>query len=196
MSEHQSSEFGTAISGLVGIVALVAAVYAVTVAQFSTNRDLRTQEQMAARIAPLGSVNLAGAEAAVPAPADEGPGVAIYNQACTTCHASGTAGAPKLGDKMAWEPRMARGVDELLRNAINGMGAMPPRGTCMDCSEDDLNVVIEYMLVQVGYEPAGSSVAGDTASADGMSGMESMTGMVGVSGMQGEQAREYQPGVQ
>lgn len=174
------------MSGLVGVVILVALVYALTVAQFSAPRDIGTPEQIAARIAPVGSVTLAGtvaavapAPAAAPAAADEGPGVAIYQKACMACHASGAAGAPKFGDKAAWELRLAQGLDQLLQTAIAGKGAMPPRGTCMDCTDDDLKVAIEYMLVQVGYEPAGSSDAAPSQDAGVMTGMEGMSGMEG-----------------
>lgn len=199
MSEHQSSEFGTAISGLIGIVILVALVYTLTAAQLSGSGDTGTPEQIAARIAPVGSVTLAGSEAAAAAaapatasaPADEGPGAAIFNKACTACHATGVAGAPKMGDKAAWQPRIARGLDLLLQTVINGKGAMPPRGTCMDCSDDDLKVAIEYMLVQVGYEPApaadaaAAEDAGNAEGADGTSGMGGMPGMGGMGGMPG-----------
>lgn len=151
MREHKSSGLGIRISGLVGTVALIAIVFAVTTAKLPTSRDLGTREQIAAPIAPEGSVSLAGTEAVVSAPAtataDEGRGGAIYNKVCAPCHDSGAAGAPKPGDKAAWEPRMTWGVDGLLQTAIDGKGAMPPRGTCLDCSDDDLTAAIEYMLV-------------------------------------------------
>lgn len=73
-------------------------------------------------------------------------GEQIYNGTCAACHNSGAAGAPKLGDKTAWEPRVAKGADSLLQNVINGLNAMPPKGLCMDCSDDDLKAVTQYML--------------------------------------------------
>ncbi len=72
----------------------------------------------------------------------------IYNTKCMACHATGAAGAPKLGDKEAWAPRIATGIDALLANATNGKNAMPPKGACMDCTADDLKAVIEYMVSQ------------------------------------------------
>ena len=72
-------------------------------------------------------------------------GEAIYNSKCTVCHTTGVAGAPKLGDKEAWAPRIATGMDALLNSATNGKNAMPPKGTCTDCTEDDLKAAIEYM---------------------------------------------------
>lgn len=73
-------------------------------------------------------------------------GEETYNTRCMACHATGAAGAPKLGDKAAWAPRIATGMDALLANATNGKGAMPPKGTCMDCSPEALKAAIEYMV--------------------------------------------------
>ncbi len=70
----------------------------------------------------------------------------IFNSVCTACHSTGAAGAPKIGDKEAWAPRIAKGVDALLETAIKGKAAMPPRGTCADCSDDELKGAIEYMV--------------------------------------------------
>jgi cytochrome c5 len=56
------------------------------------------------------------------------------------------AGAPKLGDKEAWAPRIAAGMDAMLANAIKGKNAMPPKGTCTECSEKDLAAAIEYLV--------------------------------------------------
>jgi len=73
-------------------------------------------------------------------------GKKIYDTKCFVCHASGVAGAPKFGDKAAWEPRIATGMDAMLAVAITGKNAMPPKGTCMDCSDDDLKAAIQYMV--------------------------------------------------
>ncbi len=70
----------------------------------------------------------------------------IYDTKCFTCHASGVAGAPKLGDKAAWASRIAAGLDPMMEIVIKGKGAMPPKGTCMDCSDEDLKAVVEYMV--------------------------------------------------
>ena len=61
------------------------------------------------------------------------------------CHAAGVAGAPKLGDKAAWAPRIAQGMDTLLANATKGKGAMPPKGGTT-ASESELKEVISYMV--------------------------------------------------
>jgi len=75
-------------------------------------------------------------------------GEETYNTYCHVCHATGVANAPKLDDAAAWAPRIAQGMDVLLQSAINGKNAMPPRGTCMSCSDDDLKAAIEYMTSQ------------------------------------------------
>ena len=73
-------------------------------------------------------------------------GAEIYTAKCMACHASGAAGAPKLGDKEAWAPRIATGMDALVASVINGKNAMPPKGACMDCSDDDIKAAVEHMV--------------------------------------------------
>ena len=68
-----------------------------------------------------------------------------YNKYCVTCHASGVANAPKFGDAAAWEPRLAKGMDALVESTTKGMGAMPPKGICMECTPEDFKAIIEYM---------------------------------------------------
>jgi len=91
-------------------------------------------------------------QAAADKPADtqtaSADGQKIYQSSCQACHATGAAGAPKLGDKDAWAPRIAKGNDALLSSVKNGLKAMPPKGTCMSCSEDELRAAMEYMVGQ------------------------------------------------
>jgi cytochrome c5 len=75
-------------------------------------------------------------------------GQQVYMKACVACHATGVAGAPKLGDKEAWAPRIATGMDALMNSAINGKNVMPPRGTCASCSDEELKAAVEYMVSQ------------------------------------------------
>jgi cytochrome c5 len=81
--------------------------------------------------------------AAVVAAADAAP--ATYTQVCAVCHAAGVAGAPKTGDKAAWAPRLALGIDGLTASAIKGKNAMPPRGGSAG-SDADLKLVVTYMV--------------------------------------------------
>ncbi len=73
----------------------------------------------------------------------------LYEGACLACHASGVAGAPKLGDSAAWESRLANGIDGITTSAINGKGAMPPNGGSA-YSADQIRAVVEYMLAESG----------------------------------------------
>lgn len=73
-------------------------------------------------------------------------GKKLYDTACFACHGSGVAGAPKFGDKASWTPYMETGLDTMLQIAIAGKGAMPPRGTAMSASDDDLRDAILYMI--------------------------------------------------
>jgi len=68
-----------------------------------------------------------------------------YNRACLACHMAGVAGAPKLGDAEAWAPRLEKGSDVLLASVKNGLGAMPAKGLCFDCSDEDYTALINYM---------------------------------------------------
>lgn len=70
----------------------------------------------------------------------------IYQTYCQACHKVGVAGAPKLGDTAAWAPRIDKGMDTLMDHAVNGLNAMPPKGTCSDCSRAELKATVEYMV--------------------------------------------------
>lgn len=71
--------------------------------------------------------------------------MAKYNVSCAACHGTGAAGAPKTGDEADWAPRMEKGMDILVAAVTDGMGAMPPKGLCNDCSADDYKALIQYM---------------------------------------------------
>ncbi len=71
---------------------------------------------------------------------------AIYNTICKACHDAGVAGAPKTGDKAAWAPRIATGQATLLKSAINGKNAMPPRAGDPTLSDDELKAAVEFLV--------------------------------------------------
>lgn len=103
-----------------------------------------------AAAAPVAVVAAATAPAAPAASATvaAGAGEALYKQACAVCHVAGVAGAPKLGDKAAWGPRLALGLDGLTASVIKGKGAMPPKGGSA-ASDADIKASVEYMLATV-----------------------------------------------
>ena len=72
-----------------------------------------------------------------------------WSRSCALCHVDGNAGAPKVGDKAAWQPRLQQSSETLLDHTINGLGKMPPLGYCMDCSEQDFLVLTAFMSGQV-----------------------------------------------
>lgn len=113
------------------------------------------EDQIRARIAPVGEVCLEGEDcgsaAAPAAAASDGPrsGSDVYSSACQACHAAGVAGAPVTGNADAWAPRIDKGLETLVSHAINGFNAMPPKGGCGSCSDDDIQAAVEYMVEQV-----------------------------------------------
>lgn len=87
------------------------------------------------------------APAATPATANQAAATvpALYNQICQACHATSVAGSPKLGDKAAWAPRIAQGIDTLTASVLKGKGAMPPKGGS-NASEAEIKTVVSYMV--------------------------------------------------
>lgn len=111
-------------------------------------------DQIAERIKPAGKVCVAGEKCegvqVAAATASTGgaarSGEEITNGKCNVCHGTGAAGAPKVGDAAAWKPRIAQGIDTLVKHAIGGFNAMPPKGTCGDCSDAEIKAAVEYMV--------------------------------------------------
>ncbi len=89
-----------------------------------------------------------GADSASP----DDKGNAVYDGSCFACHTSGVAGAPKIGDKAAWEPRIAQGMETLVARAIQGFqgqgGIMPPKGGRADLADADVKAAVMYMVEQ------------------------------------------------
>jgi cytochrome c5 len=118
-------------------------------------RDIARQD----RLAPVagvyaGETGRAAAQAAAAAAAAAAPQVAfdgsldgelIYDRACASCHEIGAAGAPEMVAS-AWAGRLDKSTEELIANAINGIGAMPPRGGRRDLSDEQIEVSVNYML--------------------------------------------------
>lgn len=124
---------------------------AVVVVGFALGAQAAT-ESVADRTKPVGDVCMAGEPCAAAATASASAGEPrsgeqVYSTKCFTCHATGAAGAPKLGDAAAWSARLAeRGQDGMYASAIKGFKAMPAKGLCMDCSEDEIKHAVDHIL--------------------------------------------------
>ena len=90
-----------------------------------------------------GSAQTQGASSEAASPSEEI--VAIYQRSCISCHLSGAAGAPKSHDAAAWAPKLAKGMDTMIANINNGLNAMPPKGLCFDCTDEQYQSLIEFM---------------------------------------------------
>ncbi|MDG2090118.1 MAG: c-type cytochrome [Gammaproteobacteria bacterium] len=103
------------------------------------------------RLQPAGSVCVVGDSCAAGSTVASGPAGArdaatIYQTFCVVCHATGVSESPILGNAEHWATRIAQGTDALYQNSINGLNVMPPRGTCMNCSDDELRSTVDFML--------------------------------------------------
>ena len=117
----------------------------------SKNMAVGTMEDIAMRLKPvitIDSILASSAGSGSGEMAQKSP-QQLYEGACLACHASGVAGAPKVGDGAAWQARLGDGIDALLTSAIKGKGAMPPKGGST-YSDDQLRMVIEYILAESG----------------------------------------------
>lgn len=106
-----------------------------------------SDDAIAERIAPVGAVYLEGsaAEQTTTASAPRS-GEAVYGTFCAACHDTGVIDAPKKGDANDWGPRLDQGLDVLTDHALNGFNAMPAKGSCIDCSDDEIIAAINHML--------------------------------------------------
>jgi len=100
----------------------------------------------AVQAAPAAVAAAPAAPAAAPAKAASGAGKSTYDSVCMACHSTGVAGAPKLGDKAAWAPRVKQGKDALYNSALKGKGAMPAKGGNASLSDDAVKAAVDYMV--------------------------------------------------
>jgi len=147
-------DFWKFFSGLVVTLVAVTVVLFV-VANAIGAKPRKTEAAMEAkaiaeRIKPVGEVSVASGEAALnammsPAHAAD-KGKAVFDATCVACHGAGIAGAPKVGDKAAWTPRIAKGNDALYQSALKGKGAMPPKGGNTALKDEDVKAAVDYMV--------------------------------------------------
>jgi len=108
-----------------------------------------TEDEIRDRLVAAGKLCRAGDDCGVvvaAGPVEPRTGEEIYNQYCFACHSTGVSGAPVFGDLAAWQPRMDKGEDTLLGTMKNGINAMPPMGTCMNCSDEELQASLHHMV--------------------------------------------------
>lgn len=157
-SKMSDNEFVKNFSLMIGVL-IVLAVMLFIIAQIIGAKPAKIASAddptVVARIQPVGqlvltktaTVAVAVANTVVPT-AQAAGGQNTYQQTCFACHGTGAAGAPKLGDKAAWAPRLALGKAALYKSAIAGKGAMPPKGGRMDISDAAVKGAVDYMIAQ------------------------------------------------
>lgn len=160
---------GVGIGAVALVIGIILLVQLAVGTLHQAPKEAMSNEAVARRLAPVGklavdpnakapepakTVPVAMAAAtpavAIPPPAAGKAGAAdgkkVYDSTCTACHGTGVAGAPKLGDKAAWAPRLKAGVNALHESAIKGKGAMPPKGGGAALSDAEVKAAVDYMV--------------------------------------------------
>lgn len=135
------------------VILLVAVVFLVTrlanvVDENSVKGEVDNEARVAANIAPVGKV-VSGEVATGPVVRG---GKEIVDAVCLSCHGTGVLNAPKIGEKGDWTARASKGLSGLVKTAISGLNAMPPKGGDPTLSEDDITKAVSYMLEQSGID--------------------------------------------
>jgi len=111
---------------------------------------LSREDAIAERLAPVGNVYLTGGssvDSKIEKKLSKDAGVKRYKSMCFACHDTGASGAPKLGDKAVWETRIkSQSIETVYKHAIEGYKAMPAKGGCVSCSDDEIKMAVDYML--------------------------------------------------
>lgn len=110
----------------------------------------QSTEAIEKRIKPVGRVNIAAPKTPVQAGTHAAASIdkpkKIYQAHCKACHESGLLGAPKFGVTSAWEIRVKQGLPVLVDHVVKGYKAMPAKGLCPECTDEDIKATVEYML--------------------------------------------------
>ncbi|KRF02071.1 cytochrome C [Frateuria sp. Soil773] len=161
-------QFGILLLGLGILTVLLLVMANVIYSREPKETNPNVPKQTAARIAPAGAVYAgntgraamqAAQEAAAKAAASQvafggsTDGKTIYEGLCHSCHTAGVAGAPKLGDKAAWAPRIAEGLDTLVKHAIEGYkgpdgNVMPPKGGMPSLTDEQVKNTVHWIVDQ------------------------------------------------
>jgi len=160
---HDKHFFDTFMLVLGILVAVAFALYFGASAISSRTQEVEAladpllQTAVAERIAPVGKVAISGEDnsaveekVAAPVALKDVPGEEVFNTTCVACHGTGLAGAPKVGDKAAWGPRIAQGSDTLHKHAIEGYtgktGTMPAKGGMTSVTDASIMAAVDYMV--------------------------------------------------
>lgn len=146
---------------LLAVVLFMAASLISVVDNIAPDDGSRKQSAVLERIKPIARVSF---EQPKPVVAVQLSAKQVYDKVCAACHATGTLGAPKVGEKAQWEPRFAQGIDTLVTHATNGIRAMPAKGGDPSLTEANLKDAIVYMLEETGIK-AGAAPAAEAAPA-------------------------------
>tara|TARA_Y100000817_G_scaffold284818_1_gene251644 strand:+ start:396 stop:878 length:483 start_codon:yes stop_codon:yes gene_type:complete len=156
MTDQQFWKFFGILTLSIVIIAIVIAILSNIFASYSFHpsnqyeSEIKNSQQI--RTEPLGKINLASnptiKQETPVVVASSGPvsGKDIYNNVCMSCHTSGAAGAPVIGNSGQWSERMAKGKNALYSNAINGIGVMPAKGGLASLSDDEVKAAVDYIL--------------------------------------------------
>ncbi len=152
---------------LVGLIIFTIIILMASYVIHRSNTDVEPgparQAAVEERIRPVagvysGETGRAAAQAAAQAAADAEPqlafdgstdGAMIYERVCGVCHDIGTADAPRMIAAEMGARLDEQGRDALVETAINGLGAMPPRGGRMDLSDEQVAASVDYMIDQI-----------------------------------------------
>jgi cytochrome c5 len=121
----------------------IAMILALALFFFTILLSACSQESTAPMISPKPALDAAKKSAGL---GNLNAGQRIYQDSCSSCHDSGMAGAPKLGDKKAWASRMQYGLEHLVQMAISGIGQMPAKGGNMKLGDHEIKLAVEYMV--------------------------------------------------
>lgn len=159
--------FAMLIGFLIIVAVILMALGAHIYASHPPEQNPKAAETMSGRIAPVGAVYAGDTGRAAMAAAQEAAkaaaasqvayggttdGKEIFGQLCHSCHEAGVAGAPKVGDKAAWAPRIAQGLDTLDKHAIEGYtgktGIMPAKGGNPALTDAQMKATVSWMVDQ------------------------------------------------
>lgn len=140
---------GKTSSRILATAGLIAMAPALAMAMGSRPKNV-DEEAANLRIQPVAKVRLAPSSSSGAAKGSRS-GEELYKAVCSACHDAGVAGAPKTGDKAAWSPRIATGLDALVKSALAGKGAMPPKGGS-DATDEEIQRAVIFLANKAGAD--------------------------------------------